>query len=81
MHGLILYRENCARVAKISSTLEPDGKIKTEGRIKVLRKRVDFSFLLKSPVQEKGIPFRVADTALTADFLGQFDQYRPGGSS
>jgi hypothetical protein len=31
-----------------------DGEIKTEGRIKVLRKRVDFSVFLKSPVQEKG---------------------------
>jgi hypothetical protein len=52
MHGLILYRENCARVAKISSALEPDGKIKTEGCIKVLRKRVDSSFFLNSPVQK-----------------------------
>jgi hypothetical protein len=55
-----------------------DGEIKPEGRIKVLRKRVDFSVFLKSPVQEKGIPFKVADTAWTTDFLGQ---YRPHGSS
>jgi hypothetical protein len=35
-----------------------DGEIKPEGRIKVLRKRVDFSVFLKSPVQEKGIPLK-----------------------